>query len=104
MSRGLWEIVRAEELNVGDTFCYGTFTDLHAVKSVFKNRVAVYVNETHRLASGATIFRRIPDDKDARVLRRLLDNIARDAEWSCETVARWIEETRMELESEAGDE
>ena len=102
----LWEIVRADELNEGDTFRYGAFTKPHLIESIHKNRVAVHVNETHRLASVATVFRRIPDAEDPRVLRRAI--LLMERSWlqrmGLRNTKYYIEKARKELGSEGSND
>ena len=96
MSRELWEKVHTQDLKPGDVVV--NYAGENVVWDAGDSQI---VNDN---PAGPwhipCLFRRIPDTEDPRVLQRLLDNIAMDAEWSRETVARWIEETRMELESE----
>lgn len=96
----LWEIVRADQLNQGDTFRYEAFTDPHVIESIHKNFVAVHVNETHRLASVAAVFRRVPDAEDPRVLRRAIAIAELHDRSPFGTAKKWIDQARRELESE----
>ena len=118
--RELWEIVRADELKVGDVivdevifdddddFGLATIGEIRHTETRVFYRYKNGSGTEYSLAKKRAVFRRIPDADDPRVLRKILFDIAKESGWSDDKANRivdeWIDQVRRELESEGSDE
>ena len=120
--RELWEIVRADELKVGDVivdevifdddddFGLATIGEIRHTETRVFYRYKNGSGTEYSLAKKRAVFRRIPDADDPRVLRRALRLAIfalYDEKLYVPTAAdpqNYIDQARRELESEGSDE
>lgn len=111
--RELWEVVRADQLKVGDVIIK-TQCARYALKvqHIEEGEKLVCLDNAYPVSFNSKVLRRIPDADDPRVLRRALDlaeknSVVGDAFGRmCQgpSAEDYIDQARRELESEASDD
>lgn len=102
MSRELWEIVQVYNVNVGDVIIVNTYG--HPA-TIAEGQIDKYGGiPSLNLHCEETVFRRVPDHENPRVLKRAL--LLMEESWlQGRGLRNWkgyVEDARKELESEAG--
>lgn len=105
--REFWEIVRADQLKVGDVVKIGFHHPADAVAVIEGGWIRT---NQYGISYETMVLRRIPDADDPRVLRRALEIAIDSANYDLGDAAlptyadRIIDQARHELESEGKDD